>query len=691
MHNVSCWGPAARALLDRPPFQADVVALLETHVPPREVSDMLCDFDVRGWRGVATPSRPSARADKSGGVAIGARRHLQTETFLHLAAKQEQTAGLQIGRRGNASWTPGPLDFWDFVPLAIRLRSGSLVVVPCYLEPSTGVRGANLTKLAAIGGFVRGLGVDWVVLGDFNVSPEELASSGWLEEVGGVLMLPDVAYTERQGGLLDYAVVGGPGVHRPSSLQAHWTGGFRSHAGLLLEIDALPMAAEMLIFPTPRRFAHPPRPPKAADPQSKRSRRRAAAEERRAASLGDAEPAAPPDDDRDARRAPPLPVPGPPPWERGEARGEPALSGQDAGQLAPEVEPAAALTAPRASTAVVAAVNAEWDFDAAVAAQECEEETQVFDVSQQGGGMVEGPLTASPCVTLALFGESAAVSSPAMVHHAVDNDAEQAETVHVAAARNAVQPPPAEPPSAEVCAAALEEAQAAAARQAPAHWCAPPAFVAESIAYHVTQDDALALGVKWGRWTAALEGYLVRVLGIPAELQHLYCGRGAPREPRTVRVRAPQAAAPMADRAAAWWSTAEALADALQRQGHRAASEQPVAAASAVASEAARRLRAHADALPRDGPLPLDAGTFLGWQAALRQAPEWPADRARSMHAAIGQVTARMERAEARARLREFQAWLCQAAASQPSRAIRWSQPRPLAAQDYGRPAIPPG
>ena len=228
---------------------------------------------------------------------------------MHLAGKAEQTVGLQLSRRGNSSWVPGPLDFWDFVPLALRLQGGTIVVVPIYLEPSIGVCGANLAKLQAVGGCLRGLGVDWIVAGDFNCPPAALLASGWLSEVEGELLVPEVAYTERQGGLIDYAVFGGPGIHRPGGIRCDFEGGFRSHAGLLLEVEARPLEAEARVLPTPRRFCHPPRPAKEADPNSKRSRRRAA-EAGRVAAHG--MPHAVQDDEdtgAGARCALPLPIP----------------------------------------------------------------------------------------------------------------------------------------------------------------------------------------------------------------------------------------------------------------------------------------------------------------------------------------------------------------------------------------------
>ena len=237
--------------------------------------------------------------------------------------------------------------------------------------------------------------------------------------------------------------------------------------------------------------------------------------------------------------------------------------------------------------------------------------------------------------------------------------------------------------AAEARAHALEAALARASSQAEGPWRRPPTFVTQSLAFQASADDARALGVRWGRWVTSLEEYFLCALEVPPAARQAYRGRGTLHEPRVVKVRAPKAATPMADRAAAWWASAAALADTLHRQGARTDPAVPVAQGSSIGAQAARLLMEQADQLPRDGPIPLDAAAHAGWRAALREAPTWPPCRADSMRLALTKVADKMERAEVRARLREFRGWLCRAAASAPSRALRWTQPQPLTAQDH--------
>ena len=625
VRNTSTWGPGARGLVESPPFAADILGLLETHVPagPGQVG-MMNTWDAHGWRAAATPCRPSPRAEKSGGAIVGARRHLQVQGFGHLAAQQAQAAGLMLERRGGGgrAWAAGPIDFWDFQALAVRMRQGSLVVIVVYLEPNIGIRGPNLAKLALLGAFLGLQGGDWIVIGDWNATPEELRASSWLEEVGGQVVLPEGAvYTERQGRLIDYAVVGGPGVHRPRRIWPHFGGGFRSHCGLLVEYEAKPAPAMVRILPTPRRFAHPPRPPRRADPASKRSRRKAArAAAGHTAGLAGSAHDDELDGDESHQAQPASPIQGPPAWP--------------------------GLQVPRAP-ALLDAAEGEWG-----PFQDLELDDgppQDAADSQEGG-----------------------------------RDTEQAEETHVLAAagvRLPAAPPERTPEEREQL-----WQEAVAATQADDAWRSPPSYVLDSMAFQADAHGALQLGEVYGQWVTMLEGYFTRTLDIHVDERRKYMGRGCPRELKLVRVRAPTAAAPAADRAAAWWSSSAALADTLRAQARKAreaGATAKVAGTGAVAAQAAKSLRAQADSLPLDCAIPMSRDVHRRWRAALQAAPDWTAERCEAMAAGLSAVAMRVERHDAKLQIRGFHTWLCEQAATAPAGPIRWTNDPTLSTQQF--------
>ena len=201
--NVDCWGPAAKQYLDDL-SQYDAVGFLETHSDADDTPGLLEYWASRGFKTVASPARPSAIAKKAGGAVMGVRKHHQSASFRHLAALEEQT----IGASSCSTFTAGPVDFWDFTPMMWRLKARNLVAICTYF--TSGDPHANKIKMALIGGFVCALKDVWVIAGDLNMTPAELYATGWLQEIGGVCMVPhNTDHTCFAGGarMIDYVII----------------------------------------------------------------------------------------------------------------------------------------------------------------------------------------------------------------------------------------------------------------------------------------------------------------------------------------------------------------------------------------------------------------------------------------------------------------------------------------------------
>ncbi len=67
---------------------------------------------------------------------------------------------------------------------------GGLHVVSVYLHDAEGLTQRNLDILQSLAGTLQAIRGPWVVAGDWNMPPNELASSGWLSLVGGVAFTP---------------------------------------------------------------------------------------------------------------------------------------------------------------------------------------------------------------------------------------------------------------------------------------------------------------------------------------------------------------------------------------------------------------------------------------------------------------------------------------------------------------------
>ncbi|CAK0896370.1 unnamed protein product, partial [Prorocentrum cordatum] len=283
VRNITDWGPKCKKIVKSPPFQADILGLLETHQSERTSDAVLAEFDASAWKAVISPSRADGTAQKAGGVVLGARRHLQCSSLDHLARYRYQTKGQLRHRKPEPHFVAGPIDFWDFQALTIQMQHGQLTVLIVYLTTSIGVAGQNLIKLQNLGAVIKSLTGDWIAIGDWNVVPTELEESGWVNYVDGRICKPsNVSFTQFTGGrMLDYAVIGGPGHHVPAKLFADTMGDHKSHMGLVAQYTSQSAPAWALILPTPFSFAHPPAEQKAADPNSKRSRAKREAEQRR--------------------------------------------------------------------------------------------------------------------------------------------------------------------------------------------------------------------------------------------------------------------------------------------------------------------------------------------------------------------------------------------------------------------------
>ena len=245
----------------------------ETHALAGTTEEVLASWASAGFRAVASPARPSAKSAKAGGVVLGARRHLQATSFRHLASSSSQMVGLM-----HAPMDYGRIDFFDFAGIQWRLAGCTLSIFSLYLSDGVGVAGPNLRKLSQLGAVIKGLRGPWLIAGDWNLLPHELQASGWLDIVKGHIVTPaDTSFTCRAGTgrLIDFVVASDAARQLIAQVLPDFSGPWKSHCGLCIEILAEACHAWTWILPTPKAFEHPTRPQKTPDPDSKRSRRKA--------------------------------------------------------------------------------------------------------------------------------------------------------------------------------------------------------------------------------------------------------------------------------------------------------------------------------------------------------------------------------------------------------------------------------
>ena len=251
----------------------------ETHQGEgRETTEIVNEASARGWKTVVSPARETARADRAGGVLIAAKKHASVHSYRHLAMYDGQSYGLRC--LNSKIFRPGPIDFNGFVALSVRCCGITITAISLYMEPSIGLTGPNLSRLAMLGAFVDSLAGPWAIVGDWNATPQELVATSWVKTARGTIVVPsNTSYTctAGEGRLIDFAVISMSAVPLLHHCEVVDDGRWKSHYGLRLEwrlqVDA--MLARVWILPKP--FTQPPKPKKGADPLSKSSLKKAEA------------------------------------------------------------------------------------------------------------------------------------------------------------------------------------------------------------------------------------------------------------------------------------------------------------------------------------------------------------------------------------------------------------------------------
>eukprot|EP00974_Lingulodinium_polyedra_P083701 8103521-Lingulodinium_polyedra.AAC.1 len=66
----------------------------------------------------------------------------------------------------------------------------SYALVAAYLTTGEGASGSNIRKLSQIVAAVKANGLPFIIMADWNMTPAELAASGFVEEIQGVTLVP---------------------------------------------------------------------------------------------------------------------------------------------------------------------------------------------------------------------------------------------------------------------------------------------------------------------------------------------------------------------------------------------------------------------------------------------------------------------------------------------------------------------
>ena len=227
--NANSWGSAEQKVVGR--SRADVVMLQKTKLfSDASVTSACNTARFLGWNPVFSLALRTAGTMGSGGCAVLTRK------------------GSGIAPASNAC-------FYDGVQHRLCLAWVDAVVrggihnLSVYLRDSEGLSDKNQHLLEQAAVALRIIDGPWVAAGDWNISPQTLASSGWLDMVGGVIFATELPTCNEN--TYDFFVVHRSLAHAVAGVQRLEDGGMNPHwpTRLIIRGDARRFAIRKLIRP----------------------------------------------------------------------------------------------------------------------------------------------------------------------------------------------------------------------------------------------------------------------------------------------------------------------------------------------------------------------------------------------------------------------------------------------------------
>ncbi len=192
-----------------------------------------------GW---VASMQPAVRLDSglaSGGVGVAVKKHIG----MARAMGAGEDTGLSY--RTQLRW----------VSCAVR---GGFHLGSVWLFPTEGLTQRNRRVLEEVALALRGVTGPWVLAGDWNLPPDLLAQSGWLDQVRGCIVAPAVPTCN--AAVDDYFVVSTSIRHAVAGVSAIHDAGLHPHSPVRLYLKSNVRQAMSRCLIAPRRFEGTPPP-----------------------------------------------------------------------------------------------------------------------------------------------------------------------------------------------------------------------------------------------------------------------------------------------------------------------------------------------------------------------------------------------------------------------------------------------
>ena len=208
--NVTQWRPEVQNWLLAQ--QDDVILIQETHLKRSSLQAAVAASHKAGYIMTGGEAMTTAKQGTKGGVAVLTRSHLQMST-----AQQFTTEGC------------------GYCAVEVRVKGVSLLLLSIYLQNSTPLhQEPNAEILARLTALLKSYPGQWLVAGDFNVSPQELTKTSILSGLKGQVL--SVGSPTNHGGTEIDFVIASNAIAGMVKVSLDWSAPHRPHASMCIEL-----------------------------------------------------------------------------------------------------------------------------------------------------------------------------------------------------------------------------------------------------------------------------------------------------------------------------------------------------------------------------------------------------------------------------------------------------------------------
>ena len=229
--NGNC-AATAQSYLER--TAADACLLQEMRVRMANCAQTERSAAPGGWALSVGPALDTAAGSTSAGVAVSARSHFGL-------ARSPGIHAIEVDRsRVIVRWIGA-------------VCRGGIHLVSVYLYFGEGLSPQNVDLLQTIAGVVSELRGPWILAGDFNLTPEDVRGTGWLELLNGVIHAPSVPTCN--GRVIDFFVTSASLASAVVAVSVVLDSGTSPHSAVRLLLRASPRSVMINTLRKPFKFA----------------------------------------------------------------------------------------------------------------------------------------------------------------------------------------------------------------------------------------------------------------------------------------------------------------------------------------------------------------------------------------------------------------------------------------------------